>query len=324
MRASAPGKLFLFGEYAVLEGHPALIAAVDRRVIVEARPADRFVIESALFPEPLTFETLPQDGQAARVVAGIRAAHDLGASRAPRHLTIDSSALFSGGRKLGFGSSAAVAVAVAGAVLESKPEPRALFAACRQRHNEAQQTEGSGGDVAASIMGGLTWLAPGPELASLAWVPPLLVVAHPSSASTPAFVSSIKAYRAAAGVAYRAHIDALGTITHAARGAAEATDPVAFTECVRAANARLDALGRDAGAEICTPFHHQLAELARALGGAAKPAGAGGGDLSLIAAPSAQSLDEIRRELEQRAICVEALKVSPGLTIYGRPASLAT
>ena len=30
---SAPGKLFLIGEYGVLEGQPAVVAAVDRRVV---------------------------------------------------------------------------------------------------------------------------------------------------------------------------------------------------------------------------------------------------------------------------------------------------
>ena len=32
IEASAPGKLVLSGEYAVLSGGPALVAAVDRRV----------------------------------------------------------------------------------------------------------------------------------------------------------------------------------------------------------------------------------------------------------------------------------------------------
>ena len=33
MRATAPGKLILTGEYAVLEGAPAIVVAVDRRVV---------------------------------------------------------------------------------------------------------------------------------------------------------------------------------------------------------------------------------------------------------------------------------------------------
>ena len=31
-RISAPGKVFLAGEYAVLEGYPALVAGIDRRI----------------------------------------------------------------------------------------------------------------------------------------------------------------------------------------------------------------------------------------------------------------------------------------------------
>lgn len=33
LRASAPGKLFLCGEYAVLEGAPAVLTAIDRRAV---------------------------------------------------------------------------------------------------------------------------------------------------------------------------------------------------------------------------------------------------------------------------------------------------
>ena len=34
IRASAPGKIVLSGEYAVLDGAPAICAAVDRRAAV--------------------------------------------------------------------------------------------------------------------------------------------------------------------------------------------------------------------------------------------------------------------------------------------------
>src|SRR5262249_59369926 len=47
VRASAPGKLFLTGEWAVLRGAPALVAAVDRRVSVTIEPGtDGVVVES--------------------------------------------------------------------------------------------------------------------------------------------------------------------------------------------------------------------------------------------------------------------------------------
>ena len=38
---SAPGKLFLIGEYAVLHGYHAVVAAVDRRVTGRFLPARR-------------------------------------------------------------------------------------------------------------------------------------------------------------------------------------------------------------------------------------------------------------------------------------------
>ena len=40
--ASAPGKLYIAGEYAVVEpGHPAILVAVDRFVTVSVSPATR-------------------------------------------------------------------------------------------------------------------------------------------------------------------------------------------------------------------------------------------------------------------------------------------
>ena len=37
----APGKLFLLGEYAVLEGYPAIVAAVDRHAVLQPTPRSK-------------------------------------------------------------------------------------------------------------------------------------------------------------------------------------------------------------------------------------------------------------------------------------------
>src|ERR1041384_5764201 len=39
-RISAPGKIFLAGEYAVLDGHAALVAGIDKRIHATVSAAD--------------------------------------------------------------------------------------------------------------------------------------------------------------------------------------------------------------------------------------------------------------------------------------------
>ena len=82
MRARAPGKVVISGAYAVLEGAPAIVAAVDRYAVADTARAPDFVSDE------------------------VRVA--LGGRRAP---LVDASALRADGRKLGLGSSAAILVA---------------------------------------------------------------------------------------------------------------------------------------------------------------------------------------------------------------------
>ena len=58
--ASAPGKLMILGEYAVLEGHPAIVAAITRRITVtlEPRPDQILHIQSDLANHQTTIQDL--------------------------------------------------------------------------------------------------------------------------------------------------------------------------------------------------------------------------------------------------------------------------
>src|SRR5262245_24525801 len=130
IEASAPGKVVLTGEYAVLDGAPALVASVDRRARVMVRraaglsvSAPQLGIEAAALRE--TDEgfvaAAAEHEQALRVVTAVASA----VARFAKHpldnlaLAIDTGPFFDGGLKVGLGSSAAVAVALGGALAEA-------------------------------------------------------------------------------------------------------------------------------------------------------------------------------------------------------------
>ncbi len=131
MIARAPGKLFVTGAYAVLEGAPAVVVAVDRYATADAGRVDPGT------PRPEVAAVARRLGRPAPVV--------------------DTSAQETNGRKLGLGSSAAAAVAAAAATIGGDPRypavRRRVFALAREAHAEIQP-RGSGGDVAASTFGG--------------------------------------------------------------------------------------------------------------------------------------------------------------------------
>lgn len=319
MRASAPGKIFLLGEYAVLEDHPALIGAVDRRVQVTFTAADSALCAvSTLWTvaEPVR-DIL---GAAGRIGAGVSAALELlGHNEWPRgELHVDSSALFEGARKLGFGSSAAVVVATLGAIahahgydITSAAFRQRAFPIARRWHNAAQGTEGSGGDIAASLFGGVTRLAAGQPLQSVTPIGASAVFVHPQSASTPSFVRSLRAWGHGAKDAYASRMAELGGLASKGFCALESNNVDMWLDVIRAADRALAALGNDAQLAIVTRDHREVAALVEREGGACKPAGAGGGDLSLVCARDEAHLSAIQLALNAHGRMISPLVFAP-------------
>ncbi len=96
MIATAPGKLILTGEYAVLDGAPALVIAVNRRVVATRRRGPRGSSEFLIS----VIDELER-----------RFGSDHAAARAATEIVVNSTPFYWGGTKLGLGSSAAVTVA---------------------------------------------------------------------------------------------------------------------------------------------------------------------------------------------------------------------
>jgi len=304
LQVSAPGKMFLLGEYAVLEGAPALLSAVDRRVQVRitAAAGSHWTISAPdIGIEQLQLEhdgRLPQQLSAAtrkllRVYAAVRtelAAH-IDPLAAPLAIHISSGKFSHNGHKLGLGASAAVAAALSGALLRTMGQNCTRDALCRQAiaaHRRAQHDTGSGADVATSVHGGVLEYRAGEPAVELAWPADItgMAVVTGTGASTTQLVARVKAYGKRARQRYIADMAQLQQLAGVARAALADAD--SFLQLVRAYFAALQELDKNAGAGIVLPAHHELAALAARHGGAFKTCGAGGGDLGLAFACSGE------------------------------------
>ena len=170
---SVPGKLFIAGEYAVVEpGHPAIIVAVDQFINVTIEGARKNgSIQSAQYSD-LPIRWTRRNGELVLdhrenpfhyILAAIRLtekyAQEKGTLLSFYDLKVTSELDNSNGRKYGLGSSGAVTVATVKALnlyYDLKMDRLTQFKIAALAHL-AVQGNGSCGDIAASCSGG--WLA---------------------------------------------------------------------------------------------------------------------------------------------------------------------
>ena len=162
--ASAPGKVVLSGEYAVLDGAPAICMAVNRRARVELTIIDAAFSEvtaPGLTDAIGRFKSNGdgiqwQDGQASfAVVDAVWSAVD-SVSAGMRAINLDSTEFIDSAteRKIGIGSSAAITVALCAAAINSA-DVAVLSSLAQRAHANLQKGVGSGVDIACSLSGGL-------------------------------------------------------------------------------------------------------------------------------------------------------------------------
>jgi phosphomevalonate kinase len=313
---SAPGKVVVAGEYAVLDGCPAIVAAVSARAFVRwARRPDRLASGAdgsrgtpALPPELVLTRSLAEErlGPLPDVT-----------------LELDTQALRQGDKKYGLGSSAAAAAATAFAVLDAHgqadaPGSRALALELAFAGHRAIAPKGSGVDVAAACLGGWSRfrregerIAEASPIAFPAALEPVLLWTG-SPARTSELVAQVEALRDRDPSAHRAAIDRIASCARAF-AAALPNDPAAALAALDAHGEAMAALGRDAGAPIVTPALAEAAALARAVGGAAKPSGAGGGDIAIALVPGPDAAAELRA----RALRASLLPLDAALGVEG-------
>jgi phosphomevalonate kinase len=327
---SAPGKLFLFGEYGVLAGGWSVVAAVDCRVIARREATSSH------------YEALGADLEDATALPRAVLAQ-LGESTCSLdQLSTDIRQLFapSSSEKLGLGSSAASTVALTAACLldpDTAFDPktaldldlrRQIFKDSFAAHRQLQGGRGSCADVAASVFGDIVGYrlrepcepfagCAGADLArtqpahkplaldpaEVISCPPLPIRVEPIWLGQPAVSTSFVGRCEQALRRDPARVQAtLCRSSELAAMAIEAlrrSDSSRLLELVALADATLDELGELIQAPIVTDAHRTLREHASRYGVRVKPSGAGGGDFSLAFGLADAEWESFLEELPQ-------------------------
>jgi len=194
--------------------------------------------------------------------------------------------------KLGLGSSAAAAVAAAGAVFEHAglaiaSNRELLFTVADDGHRAAQGGLGSGADVAAAVHGGYVGFVRPPNarpVITRLQAPTglhLIVFWTGTPANTPEMIRAVQALATRSPPSYTRLIDNLRILAERFVHAFQIGDTRGAVAEADAYGRLLERLGAEAGVPIMTPLVAEAADAARALGGTAKPSGAGGGDIGI-------------------------------------------
>ena len=253
MKVIAPGKLVLTGAYAVLEGAPAIVVAIDRYAVVDTLSPTKVDVK-ALYDD--AGQKLGLGSSAASMVASF-GARALARGDDPRHAPVRAE----------------------------------IFRAVRDAH-QREQGGGSGVDVAASVHGGALRYTIVRDASSPKSKRPAETKIHAvelprglvltafwsgTSARTSDLLARVDALRARGGA---------GAVFTALRGVAEDAaaavgDVGRFVQRAAAFGRALATLGDAADAPIVPPALAELASLAEREGAAFLPSGAGGGDVAV-------------------------------------------
>jgi phosphomevalonate kinase len=281
----APGKIVLWGEYAVLNGAPAAVMAVDRMARFEVQPTTQHIhLSGEGFMTPAAYKAT--DTFCALPVAALVEAmfHTLGFDHYPLRFAARSSTTefyTQGGEKLGIGSSAALCCATYFGLcqlLSRTPTETEAIAI----HQHFQGGRGSGLDVAASWHGGTIRFENGCGH-PWQWPTELFWKAIWTRTSAPTFgaLGSFNLWRQSNDSQL---LDDLGTLSKTLF-----TQPT--LNMLQDYCAQLEALDQHAELNIYTLEHQRLMHIAAAHGLVYKPCGAGGGDIGLACGEDPDALE---------------------------------
>ena len=309
---STPGKLILLGEYAVLEGAPAIVTAVNKfaKIVLTKTDDSSFYINAPnlgikditfniendqflTFNNNLSSSELDQLSLFDKIFMFIyNFIKNQNIFPIPCDITIDTSDFYfeNTNQKLGLGSSAAITVSLVDSLCKFNNvqfnKVHDLFDTSLQAHYEAQGKIGSGIDIAASTFKGTGIFKKSTDdysyknftLPQDLFIIPIWTGA---STSTPEFVSKTNQLKNNDSGIYNVVIKELCDLSNIGCSHLLNNESGDFLFIVNKFYETLDKLGKSAGIPIISDSHKNIAKIVRECNGFYKPSGAGGNDIGI-------------------------------------------
>ncbi|MHB1766078.1 MAG: mevalonate kinase family protein [Gammaproteobacteria bacterium] len=329
---SAPGKMVLSGEYAVLHGAPALALAIRHRahVLLKTRDKSPSILESSLlnghmipfqigpsgietYEDPPFSQTLPLVNEIlAQLVAQLKK-HDL--RLPPIHMVLDTNEFYRQEKrkkvKLGLGSSAALLVALSAAcnclfeMAGGQPNCRVTWPEVWRLHQSLPNQHGSGIDVASSYHGQLILFQKKetesyPSIRNLRLPSNLYLwmIWTRRSTETSSMLDQLARWRCSHPELSRITMDQMFDAAQRSADMAEQGRAGSLLQSFRLYADALQLLSDASGIDIISSEHREIRALAEKMGLVYKPSGAGGGDIGFAATDDIALIAPFQHKIE--------------------------
>ena len=309
VKRTAPGKVFLSGEYLALEGGSAIILSTKQRsrVSIEDHKKPYNLFYSSALDQYFEFSVndnfevdwVENDPQSFGLFISL-AICELKIKPSKALISIDTNEFYSSGKKIGLGSSASIAAAIIN-VLDEYFNLQLSESAKIQKavniHALSQDNFGSGLDVIAScadsgVVECNLKMANEHKWRSLKWPSDLYIkgVITSDQSSTKMMIEKYNRGKDSNQIFFNKLYSEINHLLNQISTAWDTQNSAKIIELMQTYNTFINQLNEKFNLGIFSDEHKQLIELARSADIFYKPSGAGGGDLGLVITNSEKKL----------------------------------
>ena len=319
VKRTAPGKVFLSGEYLALEGGSAIILSTKQRSMVSIedhkKPYNLFyssaLDQSFEFNVNDNFEVywVEKDPQDFGLFISL-AISELRIKPSKVLISIDTSEFYSNGKKIGLGSSASIASAIIHALDEYfslQLSESTIIEKAINIHALSQDNFGSGLDVIAScadsgVVECNLKMANKHRWKNLKWPKDLYIkgVITSNQASTKIMIEKYNYGKASNQTFFKKLYPEINYLLNQISIAWHDQDSAKILELMQKYNTYIKQLNKKFNLGIFTNEHKGFIDLARRLDIFYKPSGAGGGDLGLVITNNENKLTQFLKNVSDK------------------------